>query len=206
MICGKCSQSHDTVAEVKSCYGITTSLKPEPDRGREGKESWIGPTDKQWDAYRSLADQLGRHVHNQDRDLFSMEKISDLIGEMLVEVRTKPPKQVASSSLPSIPEGRYAIPSLTGNNDLDFFRVDCPTEGKWKGYLFVNRVIGGKPDVPVRAGEKAKVLKAIDAYGITESRVLFGTNLGICWRCGRHLTDKLSRQLGIGPDCRSRES
>jgi hypothetical protein len=201
MKCGK-GHDHKTVSEVRACYGLADKPKPE----QEPVSEIDGPSDKQWEFYKSLGEQLGRHVHDGDRRLFSRNKISGLIEDMLIERRSKPPKQVANSSMPEIPEGRYATPSITGNNDLDFFKIDCPTEGRWAGYMFINRVVGGKPDMPVRGPHKAKALQAILDFGIDKSQVLFGTELGQCWRCGRHLTDETSRALGIGPDCRAKES
>jgi hypothetical protein len=102
-----------------------------------------------------------------------------------------------------IPAGRYAVKSLTGNNDLDFFLVQRPETGKWKGYTFVRRIIGGHPDVSVKGRTAVAALTAIEQAGIEESRTLFGQTIGSCWKCGRHLTDQTSRSLGIGPDCRS---
>jgi hypothetical protein len=107
-------------------------------------------------------------------------------------------------ALPDVPEGHYAIPSLTGNNDLDFFRVDRPTEGKWAGYTFLKRVVGGKPDLPVARAQRRTVLEAIEAAGVDAARQQYGVSIGRCYVCNRHLTDELSRQLGIGPDCRKK--
>lgn len=98
---------------------------------------------------------------------------------------------------------RYAIPSLTGNNDLDFFLVSRPENGKWKGWTFVKRVIGGKPDASVPNSQVYKILVAIEKDPETASAT-FGRELGICSKCGIHLTDDESRAYGRGPDCRAK--
>lgn len=103
-----------------------------------------------------------------------------------------------------VPAGHYATPSRTGNNDLDFWRVDRPTEGRWAGRTFVKRMIGGHPDTPVRGSEAHAALAAIADYGIERSATLYGTEIGRCYVCNRTLTDETSRALGIGPDCRGR--
>ena len=108
---------------------------------------------------------------------------------------------VARKALPDIPAGHYAVDSLTGNNDLDFFRVDRPTEGRWAGRTFVKRVIGGKADSPVRGATARAALEAIEKAGPAEATKLYGQEIGRCGRCNRRLTDELSRQRGIGPDC-----
>lgn len=127
------------------------------------------------------------------------------VGEPVVAGVGRPGLATPSGEpYPDVPAGRYATKSLTGNQDLDFWRVDRPTEGRWAGRTFVKRVIGGKPDSNVRGVTAREALNAILAMGVDESRTLFGTELGFCWKCGRHLTDETSRALGIGPDCRNR--
>jgi hypothetical protein len=100
-----------------------------------------------------------------------------------------------------VPEGHYATPSATGNNDLDFWRVDRPTEGRWAGRVFVKRVIGGRADQAVRGAEAIDALRAICADHPHHAMVLYGQEVGRCGRCNRHLTDEASRQRGLGPDC-----
>jgi len=104
--------------------------------------------------------------------------------------------------LPEIPAGYYAIPSLTGVNDLAFYRVKVVTEGRWSGRTFVDQIVGGKPDFPVRGERARQVLRAIADAGIEESMREYGRSLGYCGRCNRHLTDAVSRSEGMGPECR----
>ena len=102
-----------------------------------------------------------------------------------------------------VPAGYYAVESATGNNDLDFFRVDRPDEGKWAGYTFVKRVIGGHPEYRVKGAEARAVLARIAAAGVEDAATKYGTEIGRCYRCNKTLTDELSRKLGIGPKCRA---
>lgn len=137
----------------------------------------------------------------------SKAEASDVIGWLQglpVATAVRPAQRPVPTALPVIPEGHYAVPSRTGSNDLDFFRVDRPTDGRWAGRTFVKRVIGGKPDQAVRGGETRLALEAIAAAGVQESAVLYGREIGRCYRCNRALTDETSRALGIGPDCRSK--
>lgn len=113
------------------------------------------------------------------------------------------PKKADPQVKPEIPAGYYAVKSATGNNDLDFYVIDAPTEGKWAGYMFVKRVIGGRPVQRVRNPEATDVLARILAAGVEASAVLYGTEIGRCYVCNRTLTDELSRDLGIGPHCRA---
>lgn len=148
MKCGNCKDDHETVAQVRECYGQPSGF-------------------------------------------------ADL---RLVPVR--------------LPEGLYATPSLTGNNDLDFWRVK---HGRKPWVTFVNRVVGGHQDVTIPSDSKARIQterigrvtqqaaeQAIRDFGIEKSHELAGIELKFCRECGIHLTDEISRELGIGPVCRSK--
>lgn len=113
-----------------------------------------------------------------------------------------------------IPEGLYATPSLSGNNDLDFWRVNYG-----RAVVFVNRVIGGHQDQQIPADSKERIktekntpkatqfnaLEAIRKFGPAESNRIAGIELKFCRRCGIHLTDEESRRNGIGPICEGKE-
>jgi hypothetical protein len=111
------------------------------------------------------------------------------------------PQVAPTTRYPDVPAGRYAVRSATGNNDLDFFRVTRPEEGPWAGRTFVKRVIGGHEDTPVRGAEARKALQAIVDAGITEAGILYGQEVGCCFKCHIHLTRSYSRAMGYGPDC-----
>jgi hypothetical protein len=109
-----------------------------------------------------------------------------------------------SEALPDVPAGHYAVPS-TGNNDLAFYRVDRPTEGRWAGSVFVKIVVGGRPDTGVPRRFVPGILARIVEAGIDEAARLYGQKIGRCYKCNRRLTDKVSRAAGIGPDCAGRD-
>ena len=112
------------------------------------------------------------------------------------------PARPARPSLPDVPAGLYAIVDPTGRNDLRFYRVDRPTEGRWAGYTFLKAVVGGHPDERVAREAVAGILAAIAAD--PEAGPRYGREIGRCYRCNRHLTDEVSRAAGIGPDCAGR--
>lgn len=120
-------------------------------------------------------------------------------GERLRSRRSDVP---APSS--EVPEGHYAVVPDNGDNDLVFYRVDRPTEGRWAGRVFVKHIIGGRPDSPVARASVQRVLDQIAEQGIEHSAVRYGVELGQCYACNRTLTDQESRELGIGPECRKR--
>lgn len=108
------------------------------------------------------------------------------------------------STFTDVPDGYYATASRSGHNDLDFWKVERPSEGKWAGRTFVRRVIGGKPDANTTNMQARLALLAIRQAGPEAAGLLYATELGLCRRCNRHLTDEESRRLGIGPYCRAK--
>lgn len=97
-----------------------------------------------------------------------------------------------------VPAGRYAV-ELGGRNVVEFFRVDRPTEGKWAGWTFVKQQ-ASDDEWPVKGARKTEVLAAI-AIDPQAALLLYGQEIGSCGNCGRTLTDDISREMGIGPDC-----
>ena len=95
-----------------------------------------------------------------------------------------------------VPAGRYAV-EIDGR--LGFFKVDCPTEGRWAGYVFVKQM-ASDTEYPVRGARRGVVLDAIAADPQAAS-LRYGREIGACGVCGRTLTDEDSRARGIGPIC-----
>jgi len=129
------------------------------------------------------------------------KKASEVI-EFLLKHPNAP--KAATSVGTEVPAGHYAVESATGSNDYDFWKVDKPDSGKWEGWTFVKRVIGGRPAQRVKGAEAKAALAAIEAAGPPAAARLYGQEIGRCGRCNRHLTDKESRSLGIGPECRKK--
>lgn len=222
--CGQCKGYHDSVSLVKECHRAANekaSSSPATGlsglfQGKQPKRFSKGPmTEKQeaflnslvrdratmlpggeFDCTKSTFDSIGQEAWNVV--LSGLDK--GLAGDLISKLMKFPVLVKKAKKASSVPSGYYAIPSRTGNNDLDFFVVQ---EGKnrWEGWTFVRRVVGGHPDLLVRRGEQEAVLKAIEKAGILESSRLYGTEIGRCGRCNRHLTDEESRGRGFGPDC-----
>lgn len=100
-----------------------------------------------------------------------------------------------------VPAGRYALRGQDGV--VRFYKLDRPTQGKWKGYTFLK--VQASDDLhPIRnKAEKARIIAEIGQDTLAAEQ-LYGRELGKCSRCGRTLTDETSRAYGIGPDCRQK--
>lgn len=117
---------------------------------------------------------------------------------------TAAPASTQAPSADEVPAGRYAVATNEGAvNTLAFYKVDRPTEGKWAGYVFVKLMRSDEEQRLSRAAGAA-VLAKIAAVGAKEASAAYGQEIGSCGVCGRTLTNDESRDIGIGPDCRSR--
>jgi hypothetical protein len=230
--CGRCGDRHETVQDVRACFNgeqppSVREQVPASERCTAKQAAYLqslldraeaklkdqAPDELSKRVASLLIDGMKRYLQSHDDDaplpagvIYDEGKRSadgnpEGHGDPNVNETRRRGQQ---EDLPQVPAGRYAVPSLTGNNDLDFFKVDRPDEGRWKGYTFVKRVIGGRPESPVRGKTARAALAAIASVGPQQAAWVFGQELGQCWRCGRHLTDEESRRLSIGPDCRGR--
>jgi hypothetical protein len=186
MKCGK-GHDHSSVAEVRACYGVTEQSTQRPNK------------------YAGDCDRCGVRVEAEQGHIEQSDNGWKVLHNEPCKPKSKAPAQVQirTEQYAAIPEGRYAVKSLTGHQDLDFFKVDKPTQGTWAGQIFVRRVIGGHPDMPVKGATKFAALDAILEADPDKAMALFGQTLGYCGRCGRSLTDQESRAIGIGPVCRA---
>lgn len=110
--------------------------------------------------------------------------------------RTERPVHEGTKTGP-VPAGRYAI-VLYG--ETKFYKVDCPTEGKWAGYTFV-KVLASDTEHPIRNSGLKSVILAQIAEDPAAASARYGHEIGECGVCGRTLTDEVSRARGIGPIC-----
>ena len=124
------------------------------------------------------------------------------------------PKGVAAEAAPAealpwpdgsvLPAGRYGIPTEEGAiNETAFYKVDRPTEGKWAGYVFVKLMVSDY-EKRLAMGTQKAVANKIAEYGAAKASALYGKEFKQCGVCGRGLTNDLSREIGIGPDCRAK--
>jgi hypothetical protein len=155
--------------------------------------------------------QVKRHIDLTDAEIIgdapiTADAASKLIDTLKNECRfiDRPAKTVGD--MPDVPAGKYAltIEGATGDdNDIAFYDVDRPTEGRWAGYTFVTMILGGGGEQKVSRAASRTILGRIAADPAGAAR-LFGQKTETCGVCGRNLTNKVSRDYGIGPDCRQK--
>lgn len=94
----------------------------------------------------------------------------------------------------NLPPGRYAVENAEG--ELRFYQV-------WEKYDRAKRIyVMHGPDSSALAARAAlAVAKKIVAAGVRECAIRYGMEIGHCSNCGLRLTNRISRELGIGPVC-----
>jgi hypothetical protein len=208
--CGHCKKSHPTVADVKAC---------------SARQTHSGLSPKQVAYLHDLLDHFGIELIDATPETISFQDGQPIMSKLVDARRNQatgnsfelPPgtrhlahpsrgkpreRSATMRALPDVPEGHYAIPSRTGNNDYEFFRVDRPTEGAWAGRTYVKTVIGGHPEYNVRGLKNIRgVLEAIVDFGIDKAGLLYGQELQQCRHCNRELTKYASRILSAGRHC-----
>lgn len=129
----------------------------------------------------------------------SKSRASDWIGRLMEKPKSR--TRSAPTDLPDVPAGRYAVTGDDG--ETDFYKVDRPTRGDWKGHTFVKLITG--PDERNMSKAVARtILERIIEDGPAAAAIRYGREIKHCSVCNIRLTNNLSRALGIGPVCGGR--
>lgn len=210
MKCGACHGNHDSIDKVRACYGMPPRdvVSDVPGSAKEFDEPLTTSGEGKRGQYEFLQDLLSERdmtllpPYEEASKKLTKADASRLISHLINNIpRAETKAAKFDLRYYCIPAGCYAVPSRTGNNDLDFWQVDVPEEGRWKGYTFVKRVVGGQPSINVKRSEAVLALQAIKEYGIEATELLFRWEIGTCRYCGRHLTRRIPRYNGQGNDC-----
>lgn len=138
---------------------------------------------------------------------FSQVKASETMAEIKETVRNyraanwNAAKELAAQqeqARPEVPAGRYAVDTNEGHTG--FYRVGVAKSGRITLFVYASDAQHEvKPWSTVVA-----ILRKIEAAGLAAAQLRFGQEFEHCYRCGRGLTDEVSRQAGMGPDCRKK--
>jgi hypothetical protein len=163
---------------------------------------------------REIAALAPRKEHHLARDMVNGSRpLARQAAEMVLKHLRRcpdlpPPVAATGETAPAhdIPAGYYATPSRTGSNDVDFWKVERPEDGKYAGWTFVKRVLGGGSSGQTRVTrihmiEQRAAIAAIARHGTEESRMMYAVKMQRCTDCNRDLTDDLSRSRGKGNTC-----
>jgi len=138
----------------------------------------------------------------------SMKKASELIDWFLKQP-DKPRETITTegvetnTALHGLPPGRYALPKAgtkLEDNELRFYQC-WESRDKQAKRLYV---LFGPSGSQMPYNAQMNVAKMIIKDGIRECAIRYGMEIGSCSNCGRRLTNRISRELGIGPVCGGR--
>jgi len=123
---------------------------------------------------------------------------------------TASPKGAIQEALSKAPKSKYAIPA----DELDIMLTDTPLTGdllfieirEYMNSLYMRRLtgsVGGFTRWKVPNEDAVLIMNIIsqDPYKYTK---LFGEHYSCCGSCGAELTDPISRELQLGPECRKK--
>lgn len=216
--CGRCGMRgpNVTVSNIRECYNGKDKAHGEP--VAEVIENPWPPSDAQikyvlgLQVERVLPDDY--HVKTtEDMEVMDKSEVSALIGTLKLFKRKD---KNAEQPTWNMPEGRYALRLEEPTNNIReagqgknmawyFYQIDKPIDGKWKGYTFIKRLIGGGDDggyrkVDVPSSTRNGIMARIER-DFKKAMLDFGLQSGSCGHCGRALSNPESLARGIGPIC-----
>ena len=98
-----------------------------------------------------------------------------------------------------VPAGRYAVEAENG--ELRFYKVWVSRDKK-RLNVYVEH---GPAESDLKYQKTIlTILNKIKTVGIRKAAIRYGMEIGACSNCGLRLTNRISRELGIGPVCGGR--
>jgi hypothetical protein len=113
------------------------------------------------------------------------------------------PMATATTPWGNVPDSKFAL-VIKGN--IQFYEVRTGSKGKWKGFRFLDRLVGHPGDwarYPVQGSEKKAVMAQI-AEDPKAAASSYGKHFTLCGVCNSPLSDPESVAAGIGPVCATR--
>lgn len=215
VLCGKCHNPHDTVDDVKICYGL---LPRQPVVPYSPHPPFIPSTVPQ----RQYVERLGGNVEratalSKAACSAYIDQLKRGVGVDSPTVAPAPPDPkltMFDSLLPSLPDGRYAM-RMDETEPFIFYRVKRHTKGRLNGCLTIQTQHSERlmrAAVKWRSGEwyfereKQRTIEHMLLICLDSKQAGFNyaEQLNRCCICGKDLTDDRSRYYGIGPDCETR--
>lgn len=182
-------------------------------RASEPQPSWLNRSEMATEPQQGyIARLIERHAVPENwllriKELAESEQLTKRkASEIIRSLQALPykPDYKGKMTTAQIPPGYYAYPiegAKEGGNDIAFFRIWKPDI---KASQFSLWAIYGPNEERLQGRRAMQVLDKIWKYGLGESAVLYGKKTGRCSQCRRRLTNRVSRELSIGPVCGGR--
>jgi hypothetical protein len=133
-------------------------------------------------------------------DRIDKDRASELIDALLVLPRVYRGGRAAgrTADLPEVPAGRYCIFGGPGSK-AQFYRVRHGG-GQYQGWTYLDSQISDDFYPVIGVGKARRILENINKDP-KRAAERYSHLLGKCYRCGRTLTNTVSRHIGCGPIC-----
>lgn len=221
-MCGKCKNLHDTVDNVKICYGLLPREAVRP------YTRVLEPTTPAQVNYVTLlggdveyAKRIGKNSTSVYIDQLK-KKGGAVSSPTTLPVAPDPKLNFFSTLINSLPDGRYAA-RMDETEAMRFFRVKRHTRGRFVGCLQIQTQHSERlMNAAIRLRDQRWLFDSHYRYTSDKDKLLdllllvcadpqtagfnYAKELGRCRICGKTLTDERSRWYGIGPDCETRYS
>jgi hypothetical protein len=146
------------------------------------------------------AKQWAEQILSQGESV-DMARMSKILQRLLTlpKVNTNGGNRLTRADLP---EGKYALLTPQAQNEISFFSVWHPPDSETA--IIISQLFGapGSWRRKTCRGQRYSSIAQEIAADPKAAMARFGLHFTVCGRCGSPLTNDLSRELGIGPDCR----
>lgn len=172
----------------------------------------FGPSEKQVAFIKNLLAERDLDEDVAQQHLANLPTMDKATASKLIDALLKLPQVrrggVLHTFLASLPKSKYAVPveefeladlDARFHGDLAFFEVR-----EYMGYLYMRQLtgsIGGFNRIKLSNDDTVKIAKIISRDPKWYA-VRFGIEYQCCGSCGAELTDPVSRELQLGPECR----
>lgn len=176
---------------------VTPKDAPDPNMASPAQYNFINGLMEE----RDLSKLSDEQVAFLESDFAVNKGQASRIIELLLKQPRKPRERAISNTDPdllALPAGRYAIENNQG--ELRFYKKWVSRDGK----LHRIYVQHGPDESSMHLPTQIAIAKKILAAGIRQCAIRYGMEIGECSNCGRRLTNRISRELGIGPICGGR--
>jgi len=184
MRCGNCKGDHPSVALVRSCFA---NVEGQPSEKQMSLAQALGREKVRLEEYAGMSEE---EYHLAIAGL-SRKAMGDFLNRMLKQPNAGMSRDELFAKLDN---GRYALKN-EDDDDIRFYHISGTR------HRILWELIGAPGDFRQQRIYRAdKILKRI-ADDPVAAFALFGLNVGTCGRCGSPLTQKHTRERGIGDTC-----
>jgi|SRR4051812_46304633 hypothetical protein len=192
--------------QLKQLRAETPPWEPRHDPASNAQQRFIATLIREREVPETWLLNIRKHVED---GTLNKHKASSIISDLKKlplnkEAAMQDPKQGELIGFSVVPAGYYAIPikdPKPDGNDIAFYRVKKSKDNPNRGWV---SIVLGPNEGELTQKQAMSVLTRIRRYGLGKAAELYGIKTGRCSQCNRRLTNRISRELKMGPKCGGR--